>query len=61
MRWICAERDGTAVGVVAVDLNDFKLVNDNLGHPVGDDLLSRRRQAAAEFRPRRRYRGPARR
>ena len=33
------ERDGVTVGVVAVDLNDFKLVNDNLGHPVGDDLL----------------------
>ncbi len=33
------ERDGRAVGVVTVDLNDFKLVNDNLGHPVGDDLL----------------------
>lgn len=33
------QRDGTTVSVVAVDLNDFKLVNDNLGHPVGDDLL----------------------
>ncbi|MGY4712648.1 putative bifunctional diguanylate cyclase/phosphodiesterase [Mycolicibacterium sp. CBM1] len=33
------EREDLSVGVVAVDLNDFKLVNDNLGHPVGDDLL----------------------
>ncbi|HTY27495.1 MAG TPA: diguanylate cyclase, partial [Mycobacterium sp.] len=33
------ERDGVTVGVVMMDLNDFKLVNDNLGHPAGDDLL----------------------
>ncbi|AKK27291.1 bifunctional diguanylate cyclase/phosphodiesterase [Mycobacterium sp. EPa45] len=33
------EHNGIPLAVVAVDLNDFKLVNDNLGHLVGDDLL----------------------
>lgn len=33
------EREGLPLAVVSVDLNDFKLVNDNLGHLVGDDLL----------------------
>ena len=33
------ERHGTAIGVIALDLNDFKLVNDTLGHLVGDALL----------------------
>ncbi|MFV2102118.1 diguanylate cyclase domain-containing protein [Micromonospora sp. LOL_024] len=46
-----AVEDTTPVGVVLLDLNGFKTVNDTLGHEVGNDLLQQVGRRLASLPP----------
>ncbi len=43
-----AERTGSVVSLVMMDLKGFKGINDRLGHPVGDSILVRTAKAIRE-------------
>lgn len=39
--WLNQKRDNTAISLLMIDIDHFKLFNDNYGHPEGDACLKR--------------------
>lgn len=39
LEWARAQKSGAPVGVIMADLDEFKKINDTLGHPTGDAVL----------------------
>lgn len=49
--WNRAQRTNTSIGIVVVDLDNFKVINDTYGHAVGDTVLAQvGRQLEASMR-----------
>ncbi|MEO5334076.1 MAG: GGDEF domain-containing protein [Magnetococcus sp. YQC-5] len=46
--WTRTTRSGGVVGLLLMDIDSFKLFNDNYGHPAGDDCLRKVAQAISE-------------
>jgi len=46
-----AREDGSRLALLFIDLDDFKLVNDSMGHTFGDSLLQAFAERLAESRP----------
>ena len=39
IEWRRAQRDGTDLSLIMLDIDEFKAYNDTYGHPAGDDVL----------------------